>query len=91
MKAVKSKDMKRIMDVLSNACHVPIREVCVLEHDEQHFKAYVHGTSWYCQRVYDMIEDAWSVDENKIDIKIDKAPEAWWPLGSTGYLIEVKY
>ena len=88
---VKDKTYKTITDVLAAACHVPINEVCVLEHDEDHFKAYVHGTSWYCQRVYDIIEESWSVDENKINVSIEKSPKGWWPFGSTGYLIEVNY
>lgn len=91
MKKIKSKDMKTIIDVLAAACHVPIRDVCVLNHDETHFKAYVHGTSWYGQHVYNVIEQAWSIDENKISINIEKSPKCWWPLGSTGYIIEVTY
>lgn len=82
---------KKIIDTLAEACHVPIRDVCVLQHDNDHFKAYVHGTLWYSQSVYDKIEKTWSVDESQIDIKIEKSPKCWWPLGSTGYVIEVTY
>ena len=80
---------KKIMDTLAEACHVPIREVCVLNHNDEHFKAYVHGTSWYGQNVYDKIMKTWGVEEK--NISIERSPNVWWPLGSTGYVIEVKY
>lgn len=80
---------KNIVDVLTVACHVPIRDVCVLHHDDEHFKAYVHGTSWYCDNVHKVIMKAWNVKEENISAKI--SPECWWPLGSRGYIIEVKY
>ena len=83
------KTAKKIIDTLADACHVPIREICVLEHNEMHFKAYVHGTNWYGQHVYDKIMNTWNVEEK--NIVIERAPKAWWPLGSTGYVIEVKY
>ena len=86
---MKDKTAKTIMDVLSAACKVSIREVCILNHDETSFKAYVHGTSWYGQSVYDVICKAWDVNENDVSIKL--SPEGWWPLGSTGYVIEVTY
>lgn len=80
---------KKIMDTLAAACYVPIREVCVLNHDNDHFKAYVHGTSWYSQKVFDVIKNTWGVKEENIIIK--SSPDTWWPLGSKGYVIEVKY
>lgn len=86
---MKGKDAKSIIDVLSVACDVPIRDVCVLHHDETHFKAYVHGTSWYSQRAYDIISKAWEITEDQISM--EQSPKCWWPLGSTGYVIEVKY
>lgn len=86
---MKDKTAKTIMDVLSFACKVSIREVCILHHDEDSFKVYVHGTSWYSQSVYDVICDAWNVTEDNISINL--SPESWWPIGSTGYVIEVTY
>lgn len=80
---------KKIMDTLAAACHVPIRHVCILNHDNDHFKAYVHGTSWYGQRVFDIIKNTWGVKEE--NIKITKSPDEWWIIGSTGYVIEVQY
>ena len=80
---------KKIMDTLAAACYVPIRDVCVLNHDDDHFKAYVHGSSWYGQRVFDVIVNTWGVKEENIIIK--PSPECWWPLGSKGYVIEVIY
>ena len=86
---MKDKTAKTILDVLASACHVPIRDVCVLNHDENHFKAYVHGTSWYSNTVYKIICNAWDIDEAQISMKL--SPETWWKLGSTGYLVEVTY
>lgn len=86
---MKDKTAKTIMDVLACACHVPIRDVCVLNHDEKSFKAYVHGTSWYSQSVYNTIIKAWDVSEDNISFTI--SPETWWKLGSTGYIVTVTY
>ena len=83
------RTMKKITDTLVEACHVPIRDVCVLNHNDESFKAYVHGTNWYGQQVYDKIMNTWGVTEENITIK--ESPESWWPLGSRGYVIEVKY
>ena len=80
---------KKIMDTLADACHVPIKDVCVLNHNDEYFKAYVHGTSWYGQHVYDRIMKTWGVVEENITMKV--SPDCWWPLGSRGYIIEVKY
>ena len=80
---------KKIVDVLSAACHVPIRDVCVLNHDNNQFKAYVHGTTWYNQHVYNVIMKVWGVKEENISMTL--SPDCWWPLGSRGYVIEVKY
>lgn len=80
---------KKILDTLSEACHLPIRDICILDHDNDHFKAYVHGTSWYDQSIYDKIIKTWKVKEE--NISIERAPKDWWPLGSTGYIIKVKY
>lgn len=80
---------KKIMDTLADACYVPIRDICVLNHDDTHFKAYVHGTSWYGQHVYDVIMNTWGVEEN--NLSIERSPKCWWPLGSTGYVIKVTY
>ena len=80
---------KKIIDTLADACHVPIRDICILNHNDEHFKAYVHGTNWYGQHVYDKIMNAWSVEEE--NISIERSPNAWWTFGSTGYVIEVKY
>ena len=80
---------KKIVDTLSEACHVPIRDVCVLNHTDDYFKAYVHGTNWYGQHVYDKIMKTWGVVEENIIMKV--SPDCWWPLGSRGYIIEVKY
>lgn len=86
---MKDKTMKTITDVLSSACHVPIREVCVLEHNEKYFKAYVHGTRWYDRSVYEKIMNAWNLEESQIDMTL--SPELWKKFGSTGYIINVKY
>lgn len=80
---------KKIMDTLAEACHVPIREVCVLNHNDEHFKAYVHGTNWYGQHVYDKIMKTWGVVEENITINM--SPGGWWSLGSRGYIIEVSF
>lgn len=80
---------KMIIDTLTVACDVPICEICVLDHDDKHFKAYVNGTSWYSQRVYDVIMQTWGVEEKDIDIK--HAPESWFPFSAIGYTIEVTY
>lgn len=80
---------KKIIDTLAEACHVPIRDVCVLNHNDDCFKAYVHGTGWYGQHVYDKIINTWGVVEENITMNI--SPDCWWPLGSRGYIIEVKY
>lgn len=80
---------KKIMDTLAEACHVPIREVCVLNHNDEHFKAYVHGTNWYGQHVYDKIMKTWGVVEENITMKL--SPDRWWSLGSRGYIIEVSF
>ena len=80
---------KKIMDTLAEACCVPIRDVCVLNHNDKCFKAYVHGTNWYGQHVYDKIMKTWNVVEDNITMKV--SPDCWWPLGSRGYIIEVKY
>ena len=80
---------KKIIDTLIDACHVPIRDVCVLNHTDDYFKAYVHGTNWYGQHVYDKIMKTWDVVEENITMKV--SPDCWWPLGSRGYIIEVKY
>jgi hypothetical protein len=83
------RSLKKITDVLSIACHVPICDVCVLHHNDNSFKAYVHGTTWYGQHVYDVIVNTWNIDEK--NILIEPSPNAWWTFGSTGYVIEVKY
>lgn len=83
------RTMKKITDTLVEACHVPIRDVCVLNHNDESFKAYVHGTTWICQRVYDTISNVWGVSME--NISITESPESWWPLGSRGYVIEVNY
>lgn len=86
------RTMKKITEVLAESCHVPIMEVCVLNHDDNHFKAYVHGTNWYKQHKQHMckcIMNVWGVNENNIDIHL--APKAWGLFGSTGYVIEVTY
>lgn len=80
---------KKILDTLTEACKLPIRDICILNHDNDGFKAYVHGTSWYGQHVYEAIMKTWDVEEK--NISIERAPEAWWPLGSTGYVIKVNY
>jgi hypothetical protein len=82
---------KRIIDILADACHVPIRDICVLTHDNDHFKAYVHGTGWYKDNttIANKIVKAWDV--NPDNISIGKSPKPWWVFGSTGYVIEVKY
>lgn len=84
-----NKTIKKILDTLADACHVPIRDVCVISHNDKHFKAYVHGTSWYGQHVYDRIAATWGLDESNINITI--APKGCWPFGSTGYTIEVDF
>ena len=61
---------KKIVDTLSEACHVPIRDVCVLNHTDDYFKAYVHGTNWYGQHVYDKIMKTWGVVEENITMKV---------------------
>ena len=83
------KSLKRIIDTLSIACRVPIYDVCVLHHDDQHFEAYVHGTTWYSQHIYDAIANTWGVDEKNILIEL--SPKAGWPFGSNGYSIKVNY
>lgn len=80
---------KKIMDTLAAACHVPIRDVCVLNHNNDRFKAYVHGNSAISQHVYNVIMNTWGVAEE--NISIEESPKCWWPLGSRGYVIEVKY
>ena len=80
---------KKIMDTLAAACHVPIKDVCVLNHNDERFKAYVHGTDWYSQTVYNKIIETWGVKEENIEISL--SPQLWWPLGSTGYIINVVY
>lgn len=80
---------KKIMDTLADACHVPIRDVCVLNHDDNYSKTYVHGSSALSQHVYNVIMKTWGVPEENITIK--ESPEFWWPLGSRGYIIEIKY
>ena len=84
---------KRIIDILSDACHVPIRDICVLTHDNNHFKVYVHGISWYNKVteniVINKIVKAWNVTIDNISIM--RSPKPWWVFGSTGYVIEVKY
>ena len=80
---------KKITDTLIEACNVSICEICILDHDDNHFKAYVDGTSWYGQHVYDIIMKTWGVKED--NIIISHAPKSWWPFGSIGYTIEVTY
>ena len=43
----------------------------------------------YGQHVYDKIMKTWGVVEENITMKV--SPDCWWPLGSRGYIIEVKY
>lgn len=83
------RTMKKIIDTLSEACQVPIRDICVLWHDDVYFKAYVHGRHIDNDEVNKVIIKTWNVNED--NITIEKSPKCWWPLGSTGHVIEVKY
>ena len=80
--------IKEIVDVLVEACHVPIMDVCVLSHDNKHFKAYVHGMNWYCQNVYDVLMNKYNIPES--NILIEPAPGFLW-FSSKGYKIEVTF
>ena len=85
---MKTKTIKYITDKIAEFCHVPIRDVCVLNHDESHFKVYVHGTSWYSGVVFKRICETWNVTEDQIEMKL--TPKFLW-FKSTGYTIEVTY
>lgn len=83
------KSSKNIVDTLISVIHCPINHVCLLNHDDNGFKCYVDDSAAMSQRVYDAIMITWNVKEE--NISIERSPESWWPLGSTGYIIEVKY
>ena len=85
---MRTKTLKYITDKIAEFCHVPIRDVCVLNHDDNHFKVYVHGTSWYCDSVYRRICDTWGVTEDNITVEM--TPKFLW-FNSTGYTIHVTY
>lgn len=80
---------KKIVDTLVDAMHCPITHICLLNHDNDHFKVYTDDNSIISKRVYEAIMKTWGVPEENISIK--ESPEYWWPLGSRGYIMEVKY
>ena len=88
MRYTQDKTLKTIIDLLVKACHVPFYDVCVLHHDDTCFKAYVHGTTWYGQHVYDMIMKQYNITEDKISIT---PVSAFRFFKNKGYKIEVTY
>ena len=88
MRYTQNKTLKTIIDLLVTACHVPFYDVCVLHHDDKHFEAYVHGTTWYSQHVYDMIMKEYDIPEEHISIT---PVNAFKLFKNKGYKIEVTY
>ena len=88
MRYTQNKTLKTIIDLLVEACHVPFYDVCVLHHNDKHFEAYVHGTNWYGQHVYDMIMNQYNITEDQISIT--PAPDLKF-FKNKGYKIEVTY
>ena len=88
MRYTQDKTLKTIIDLLVTACHVPFYDVCILHHDDKHFKAYVHGTNWYSQHVYDMLMKQYNITEDNISIE----PVHTFKLfKNKGYKITVNY
>lgn len=82
------KSARKIIDTFHEECNISKRDMCLLNHDNNHFKMYIYGDIIE-DDICNVIEKIWNVDKNNIVIK--ESPKCWFSFGSKGHTIEVKY